>query len=120
MTDETTPKPGKKKLTHIKLTSHPERGPQVLPIKWGASTAVERGPIVGTVTNPSQRNVIGAHSGSYGRVLLESWPVRARMRPLTHILIPSQSSVAHLECQFTTVVPLSRPLWKITAAARPN
>ena len=65
MTDEATPKAAKKKLTHIKLTSHPERGPQVLPINWGASTAAERGPIVGTVTNPSQRNVIGAHSGSY-------------------------------------------------------
>ena len=28
--------------------------------------ALERGPIVGTTGNRSQRNVIGTHSGSYG------------------------------------------------------
>lgn len=32
----------------------------------GAPTAAERGPVVGTTTNRSQRNVIGSHSGSYG------------------------------------------------------
>ena len=35
------------------------------PIVWGAPTARERGPIVGTLTDPARRNVIGAHSGSY-------------------------------------------------------
>lgn len=53
---------------HIRLTSHP--GQQGVsgapPIQWGAATAAERGPVVGSTTNRSQRNVIGTHSGSYG------------------------------------------------------
>jgi GTP cyclohydrolase II len=53
---------------HIRLTSHPERqGPDGVPaVHWGAASAAERGPVIGTTTNRSQRNVIGAHSGSYG------------------------------------------------------
>ena len=35
-------------------------------LHWGAATAAERGPVVGTTANRSQRNVIGTHSGSYG------------------------------------------------------
>ncbi len=54
--------------THIRLTSHP--GQQGIggapPIRWGAATAAERGPVVGSTTHRSQRNVIGSHSGSYG------------------------------------------------------
>jgi GTP cyclohydrolase II len=34
-------------------------------VKWGAATARERGPIVGTVTSAGERNAIGAHGGSY-------------------------------------------------------
>jgi len=49
---------------HIRLTSHAS-GYGALPIVWGAPTAVERGPIVGTTTQRSHRNVIGTHSGSY-------------------------------------------------------
>ena len=49
---------------HIRLTSH-SRGLGALPIQWAAPTAAERGPIVGTTTNRSNRNVIGTHSGSY-------------------------------------------------------
>jgi len=53
---------------HIRLTSHPgQQGPSGAPaIHWGAATAAERGPVIGTTTNRSQRNVIGTHSGSYG------------------------------------------------------
>lgn len=53
---------------HIRLTSHPgQQGAGSAPtIRWGAATASERGPVVGTTTNRSQRNVIGTHSGSYG------------------------------------------------------
>jgi len=53
---------------HIRLTSHPgQQGPSGAPaIHWGAADALERGPIVGTTGNRSQRNVIGTHSGSYG------------------------------------------------------
>jgi GTP cyclohydrolase II len=52
---------------HIRLTSHPGQGATGAPLlRWGAPTATERGPVVGTTTNRSQRNVIGTHSGSYG------------------------------------------------------
>jgi|CXWL01.2.fsa_nt_gi GTP cyclohydrolase II len=52
---------------HIRLTSHPGQGTAGAPaIQWGAADALERGPVVGTTTNRSQRNVVGTHSGSYG------------------------------------------------------
>lgn len=52
---------------HIRLTSHPGQGASGAPaIHWGAADALERGPVVGSTTNRSQRNVIGSHSGSYG------------------------------------------------------
>jgi urease beta subunit len=52
---------------HIRLTSHPGQGAVGAPtIHWGAADPMERGPIVGTTTNRSQRNVIGTHRGSYG------------------------------------------------------
>jgi GTP cyclohydrolase II len=51
---------------HIRLTSHPEPGAKLrFPINWGAATARERGPIIGTVSSPLDRNVIGSHGGSY-------------------------------------------------------
>ncbi len=50
---------------HIKLTSHPSATQEVVPITWGAKTPAERGPIIGTLTDPARRNAIGAHSGSY-------------------------------------------------------
>ncbi|MBS0455104.1 MAG: GTP cyclohydrolase II [Proteobacteria bacterium] len=49
---------------HIRLTSH-AGGFGALPIRWGAPTPAERGPVVGTTTTRSHRNVIGTHSGSY-------------------------------------------------------
>ena len=52
---------------HIRLTSHPGQGPTGAPaLHWGAADPLERGPLVGTTTNRSQRNVVGTHSGSYG------------------------------------------------------
>src|SRR5437763_9794753 len=51
---------------HIRLTSHPDPGARHrFQINWGAPTARERGPIVGTVSRPADRNVIGSHGGSY-------------------------------------------------------
>lgn len=51
---------------HIRLTSHPEPGAKLrFPVQWGAATARERGPIIGTVSQPQDRNVIGSHGGSY-------------------------------------------------------
>ena len=52
--------------SHIRLTSHPgHRAPGRYPIKWGAATARERGPVIGTITAARDRNAIGAHGGSY-------------------------------------------------------
>ncbi|HVZ51762.1 MAG TPA: GTP cyclohydrolase II [Pseudolabrys sp.] len=54
------------RLDHIRLTSHPEPGKKArFPIHWGAATARERGPVIGTVSRPADRNVIGSHGGSY-------------------------------------------------------
>jgi GTP cyclohydrolase II len=51
---------------HIRLTSHPVPGAKHnFPLQWGAATARERGPIIGTVSRPQDRNVIGSHGGSY-------------------------------------------------------
>jgi GTP cyclohydrolase II len=51
---------------HIRLTSHPEPGAKpAFPITWGAPSARERGPVIGTVSRPHDRNVIGSHGGSY-------------------------------------------------------
>ncbi len=52
---------------HIRLTSHPGQGAAgAPPLVWGAADPQQRGPVVGTTANRSQRNVIGTHSGSYG------------------------------------------------------
>ncbi len=51
---------------HIRLTSHPVPGAKHnFPLQWGAMSARERGPIIGTVSRPQDRNVIGSHGGSY-------------------------------------------------------
>jgi GTP cyclohydrolase II len=50
----------------IRLTSHPSgHGPGPIPIRWGAASAAERGPIIASLSDPSHRNAIGTHSGSY-------------------------------------------------------
>lgn len=50
----------------IVLTSHPSSLASKAPtIHWGAKDPKERGPIVGTLTDPAARNCIGTHSGSY-------------------------------------------------------
>ena len=51
---------------HIRLTSHPGgTGGGTVPLRWGAASAGERGPVVASPTDPRHRNAIGAHSGSY-------------------------------------------------------
>jgi hypothetical protein len=52
---------------HIRLTSH-RAGLGAPALTWGAPTAAERGPVVGTTTSRAHRNVIGPHSGSAARV----------------------------------------------------
>jgi len=52
--------------SHIRLTSHPGSGAPIrFPIKWGAPSARERGPVIASVSAGGNRNVIGAHGGSY-------------------------------------------------------
>jgi GTP cyclohydrolase II len=61
-----TKKPPQKRPRAIVLTSHPGgHGPAPIPVQWGAATAAERGPLIGTVTDKQHRNVIGTHSGAY-------------------------------------------------------
>jgi GTP cyclohydrolase II len=62
----TTTKAKRKNPKAIILTSHPGgHGPVPVPIQWGAADAMTRGPLIGTVTDQTRRNVIGTHSGSY-------------------------------------------------------
>ena len=61
-----TSKTAHKRPKAIQLTSHPGGpGPKPIPIVWGAQDPLTRGPLIGTVTNTAQRNVIGTHAGSY-------------------------------------------------------
>ena len=54
-------------MAHIRLNTHPSQGGQAAPaVSWGARDPKVRGPVVGTVADPSKRNAIGVHSGSYG------------------------------------------------------
>ena len=58
---------------HIILTSHrPHGAGWHHAIEWGASTAAERGPVIGTVTDHMAKNTIGTHSGSYSVYLAVS------------------------------------------------
>jgi GTP cyclohydrolase II len=56
---------GVNRTGHIRLTSHPVPGEARFPIAWGAADAQSRGPLIGTVTRPQDRNVIGAVGGAY-------------------------------------------------------
>ena len=63
--DRPTPPSGTlSSASHIRLTSH-AGGVGARLIHWDATTALERGPVVGTTTTRAHRNVIGTHSGSY-------------------------------------------------------
>jgi GTP cyclohydrolase II len=51
---------------HIRLTSHPGGfGDGAIPLRWGAPTAAERGPIVASPAEPRRRNAVGSYSGAY-------------------------------------------------------
>src|SRR5215470_17413213 len=80
---------------HIRLTSHPEPGGKSrFPIHWGATSPQARGPIIGTVSRPQDRNVIGSHGGSYSvyRALAVSSgaldPIRRPDLTNTHPAVP--------------------------------
>ncbi len=65
MSTDAVPPPAKPPGGHIRLTSH-SAGSDAPALRWGAPTAAERGPLVGTTTKRAHRNVIGTHSGAYG------------------------------------------------------
>ena len=71
--------------SHIRLNSHPGAGTvSRFPIEWGAATAKERGPVVGTVNSGSDRNAIGAHGGAYSvyrALAVSSGAMSANNRP---------------------------------------
>lgn len=50
---------------HIVLTSHPPKDGKVPKINWGAATLKERGPIIASMADHSQSNVVGAYAGAY-------------------------------------------------------
>ena len=79
---------------HIRLTSHPVPGAkQNFPIFWGAATARERGPIIGTVSRPQDRNVIGSHGGSfavYRALAVSSGALDPIRRPRPHQYPPGR------------------------------
>ena len=50
---------------HIVLTSHPPKDGKIPKIHWGAKTLVERGPLIASMADHAQSNVIGAYAGAY-------------------------------------------------------
>jgi GTP cyclohydrolase II len=71
--------------SHIRLNSHPGAGTvSRFPLNWGAPTAQERGPVIGTVNSGSDRNAIGAHGGAYSvyrALAVSSGAMAANNRP---------------------------------------
>jgi len=66
---------------HIRLTSHPgTSGRGAIPLRWGAPTPVERGPVVASPAEPRFRNAVGSYSGAYAvyRALAVATRVLAR------------------------------------------
>ncbi|GMU10631.1 GTP cyclohydrolase II [Corallococcus caeni] len=55
----------KKPVNHIRLTSHPDGQVPGVPLRWGESEPLRRGPVVATLSDAANRNVIGTHSGAY-------------------------------------------------------
>jgi GTP cyclohydrolase II len=70
---------------HIRLTSHSSGGkPPAFPINWGAPTAIERGPVIGSIAAGANRNVIGAHGGAYSiyrALAVSSGTLKAGVKP---------------------------------------
>src|SRR3712207_1776182 len=83
--------PAETKSGHIRLTSHPASRAVRFPLKWGAATAEERGPVIATVNAGSDRNAIGAHGGSYSiyrALAISSGAMDPNARPDLHDTSP--------------------------------
>ena len=62
-----TNSPSKRRSSHVILTSHLNGigTTQTIPIRWGAATPSDRGPVISSVRSTIHRNVIGTHGGAY-------------------------------------------------------
>jgi GTP cyclohydrolase II len=81
---------GETRTSHIRLTSHPGR-PSRFPLRWGAATPEERGPVIATVNAGADRNAIGAHGGSYSiyrALAISSGAMDPHARPDLHDTSP--------------------------------
>lgn len=71
------------RIGHIRLTSHPGAGAALrFPIRWGAGSPRERGPVIGSAT--PDRNAIGAYGGAYAvyrALAVSAGALNPRMRP---------------------------------------
>ena len=68
MTETVLPRPtnAPRRGRSVVLTSHPRNATgQTLKLHWGAADPALRGPVVGTLQNPGERNAIGTHAGAY-------------------------------------------------------
>lgn len=64
--EDDIPTPEITSIDYVSLTSHAGTfGVDPIPISWGHPNPSIRGPVICTVRHSSQRNAIGAHSGSY-------------------------------------------------------
>mmetsp|Transcript_4510 Transcript_4510/g.5862 ORF Transcript_4510/g.5862 Transcript_4510/m.5862 type:complete len:271 (+) Transcript_4510:209-1021(+) len=64
--DDGIPIPEITQADYVNLTTHADAfGVDPVPISWGHPDPAVRGPVICTVRHMSQRNAIGAHSGSY-------------------------------------------------------
>ena len=65
---------------HIKLTSHPHDRRDTIPVNWGAGSAAERGPVIGTISDTDRRNVIGAIRVRILSIARWQWPPAVSIR----------------------------------------
>lgn len=73
-----------KRSSHVVLTSHANQTcNQALPIDWGAKDALQRGPVIATISSKENRNAIGSHSGSY--TVYRALSIASGSFPQTHI-----------------------------------
>jgi GTP cyclohydrolase II len=83
---------------HIRLTSHPAPGEARHAIDWGTADPARRGPVIGSVTRPQDRNVIGATGGAYSlyrALAVSSGALNPLARPDLHNTHPVVSIGPH-------------------------
>ena len=90
----------------IVLTSHARPGSNHFsPIHWGAEDSHNRGPLIGSVSDPMHRNVIGTHSGSYS--VYRAVSVAAGLLDPTHVADLTNTSLLEAAVKWFTPLILS-------------